>query len=110
VLRLAFLLALGSCSFAFMSAPTSSMPADCNAGLEAPVTDTVIAGAAAAGLAATLVASETSDRRWFWETERLLPIALPLAILHGASAAYGYISRDHCRSRHVETSSGLANN
>jgi hypothetical protein len=98
--RAAFVM-LGSCSFAFMSAPIARMPEDCNAGLEAPVTDTVIAGAAAAGLTATLIAAETSDRRWILETAHLLPFALPLAVLNGASAAYGYISRAHCRARHV---------
>lgn len=71
---------------------------DCNAGLEAPITDTVIAGAAAASFAISAIAA-TFDHRWWLTTEHLSPFVIPSAVVNGASAAYGYVSRDHCLAR-----------
>lgn len=88
------LLFVGACSFAFMSAPSAVPPPDCDARYEAPVTDTVIAGAAL-GLTAAIAAFSLGVQGGSNLAPLLLPL-VPMTVLYGSSAAYGYVSRSRC--------------
>lgn len=90
----ASLLFVGACSFAFMSSPKPGMEPDCNAGFDAPVTDTVVAGVAL-GLSAAIAAFSVSVQGGSNLAPLLVPL-VPMTLVYGSSAAYGYVSRSRC--------------
>ena len=90
----AALVTLGGCSFMFMSLHE---PADrCTAQLEAPVTDTVIAGSSVAFLGAETIAYAMNPSEHDIDEHVALIALVPLVLLYGASAVYGYTARSRC--------------
>ncbi len=90
---------LAGCSFVFMH---GSDP-DVRCQLEAPVTDTVLAALA---VGVTTVAAVTQWRCTnsvdgcgprLWQLS--LPFTVPIAVINGASAIYGFSKRSGCRTQ-----------
>jgi hypothetical protein len=88
------LLFVGACSFAFMSSPKPVMETDCNASYDAPVTDTVVAGAALV-LSSAIAAVSVTEQGGATLAPLLIPL-VPMTLLYGTSATYGYLSRQRC--------------
>ncbi|MEP6864353.1 MAG: hypothetical protein ABJE66_27275 [Deltaproteobacteria bacterium] len=86
---------VGACSFAFMPPPSTVATRACNDGFEAPVTDTIIGGAAlasSAGIGALQIARQDGAYPIYGYLIELVP----LAVLFSSSAVYGYLSRQRC--------------
>ena len=86
---------VGACSFAFMPPPTPAIGRACSDGYEAPVTDTVIGGAALV-LASTVGMSTALHPEGSYPLYTTLYLTVPMALLFSSSAVYGYLSRRHC--------------
>ena len=78
-----------------MPPPTPVITHACNDGFEAPVTDTVIGGAALV-LASTVAMSAALHPEGSYPALATLYLTVPAAVLFGGSAAYGYLSRRRC--------------
>jgi len=86
---------VGACSFAFMPPPTPAIGRACSDGYEAPVTDTVIGGAALV-LASTVAMSTALHPEGSFPMSATLYVTVPTALLFSSSAVYGYLSRRTC--------------
>jgi hypothetical protein len=95
------LLFVGACSFAFMPPPSSVGGRACSNGFEAPVTDTVIGGAALV-LASTVAIATALHPEGSYPANATLYVTVPAALLFSSSAVYGYLSRHHCEQVKAE--------
>ena len=86
---------VGACSFAFVPPPSAVGARACSNGVEGPVTDTVIGGAALV-LASTVAISAALHPQGSYPAVATLFVTVPATLLFGSSATYGYLARDHC--------------
>jgi hypothetical protein len=92
---------VGACSFAFVPPPSTVGTRACNDGFEAPVTDTVIGGAALV-LASVVAISTALHPEGSYPANATLFVTVPAALLFGSSATYGYLARGHCEHMREE--------
>ncbi len=101
MLRYAALVLTCGCSVVFMHGPQKQR---CQ--LEAPVTDTVIAGLAAAAVSAVVIQDEVATCRSAFDNscglgipgDAVIVVAAAVGLIEGASAIYGWGKRSDCHA------------